>query len=559
MTNLDDSGVGVVLYPQEIEVDYLQKGVWKPGTIAEHLHTVALEWPERPALVSESGTLTFAELDAVTDRRAAGLVELGLPVGGRVLLQLHNRPSTVVAWYALLKAGLVPVCTLPIHRHHEISEIGRQTAAIAHLVPADNPKFDLVEFALAESAGSDRERMIITCEGERGAGTVSFDDLGSEVDPALARQMITSIQEAMGPQSVAAYQLSGGTTGIPKVIPCLQASYWTYATDFAAAREWTCETRVSYAGPIVHNAGIVIGLHGPHSVGAALVLGSPTLDSLFWTLTDGRATDAFVGPFAYEAVHDRRMGDAKHLKRALFSGTKVSEDHFRALEARGIWAGQVFGMGEGLCATTPVNYPRSARLAGVGVPISEFDEIRIFYPGTEDEVGPEEVGELCARGPYTIRGYLNAPDHNRDAFTADGFYRSGDLVCERIIDGVRCLTIEGRIKDMISRGGEKISTAEVELLLMSHPDIDEAVLVPVPDVRLGERACAFLTGPAGEVSLEEVRRHLDSLGVAKYKWPEHLVWLDALPRASEIGKIDRRLLRRQAAESVVTGATSAGG
>ncbi|GAF46436.1 AMP-binding protein [Rhodococcus wratislaviensis] len=558
MTHLDDSGVGAVLYPPEIEADYLRRGVWKPGTIAEHLHAAALQWPERPALVSESETLTFAGLDQLTDRRASGLVELGLPVGGRVLLQLHNRPSTVVAWYSLLKAGLVPVCTLPLHRHHEISEIGRQTAAIAHLVPADNPKFDLVEFARSESAGSDRERVIITCEGDRGAGTVSFDSLGSEVDPAHARRTIASIQEAMGPQSVAAYQLSGGTTGTPKVIPCLQASYWTYATEFASAREWTCETRVSYAGPIVHNAGIVIGLHGPHSVGAALVLGSPTLDSLLWTLTHGRATDAFIGPFAYDAVHDPRMGDAKSLKCALFSGTKVPEAHFSALEARGIWAGQVFGMGEGLCATTPLDYPRSARLAGVGIPISESDEIRIYYPGTEDEVPPEEVGELCARGPYTIRGYLNAPDHNRDAFTADGFYRSGDLVCERIVDGVRCLTIEGRIKDMISRGGEKISTAEVELLLMSHPEIDEAVLVPVPDDRLGERACAFLTGPAAEVSLEEVRRHLDSLGVAKYKWPEHLIWLDALPRSSQIGKIDRRVLREQATTSVATGVTPTG-
>ena len=555
----DDSGVGIVPYPQEIEAHYLRKGVWKPGTIAEHLHKISLKWPERPALVSESGTLTFGELDEITDRRAAGLVELGLAAGGRVLLQLHNRPSTVVAWYSLLKAGLVPVCTLPIHRHHEISEIGRQTAAIAHLVPADNPKFDLVEFAQAEAASSGNERVIITCEGEREAGTISFDSLGSDVDPSAARRTIASIQEAMCPQSVAAYQLSGGTTGIPKVIPCLQASYWSYATEFASAREWTCETRVSYAGPIVHNAGIVIGLHGPHSVGAALVLGSPTLDSLLWTLTDGRATDAFIGPFAYDAVHNPRMEDAENLKCAFFSGIKVPESHFDALESRGIWAGQVFGMGEGLCATTPLAYPRSARLAGVGVPISEFDEIRIYYPGTEDEVNPEEVGELCARGPYTIRGYLNAPDHNHTAFTADGFYRSGDLVCERVIDGVRCLTIEGRIKDMISRGGEKISTAEVELLLMSHPDIDEAVLVPVPDVRLGERACAFLAGSAGEVSLEEVRRHLDSLGVAKYKWPEHLVWLAALPRASEIGKIDRRLLRQQAAESVLTGSTSTGG
>jgi 2,3-dihydroxybenzoate-AMP ligase len=547
MTITNDSSVGVVAYPPEVEADYLRRSAWKPGTIADHLHQSAQNWPERPALVSEDGILTFAELDGLTDRRALGLVDLGLPVGGRVLLQLHNRLSTVVAWYALLKAGLVPVCTLPLHRHHEISEIARQTRPVAHLVPAHDAKFDLVEFARGEAEDSGDGRVVITCDGDRGDGTVDFDQLGADVNASRARATVAAIQDQMGPQSVAVFQLSGGTTGIPKVIPCLQAGYWAYATATAAVMRWTPEDRVAYIGPLVHNAGIVIGLHGPHSVGAALVLGSPDIDSLFWTLDEGQATDVALGPFAYEAVHHPRMADATQLARVLFAGKKVAERHFEALEARGIWAGQIFGMGEGLCAITPLDYPRAARLGGVGVPISEADEIRIYHPGTEEEVERGKVGELCARGPYTVRGYLAAPEHNLAAFTSDGFYRSGDLFADRIIDGVRCLTVEGRIKDMISRGGEKISTAEVEVLLCSHPGITEAAVVPVPDARLGERACAFVSGPPGfEVNLEEVCRHLDSRGVAKYKWPELLVWLDEMPRASEVGKIDRRTLRHRA-------------
>jgi 2,3-dihydroxybenzoate-AMP ligase len=547
----NDAGDGVVPYPPDFEADYLQRGAWRPGTIADHLRTTALEWPDRPALICAEGVMTFKELDALSDRRAAGLSDLGLPIGGRVLLQLHNRLSTVVVWYSLLKAGLVPVCTLPLHRHHEISEIARQTRPVAHFVPAHDDRFDLVEFALGEVESSGAERTIITCDGEAGTGTLAFDQLGESFEPDRARAMVGAVQSQLGPQSVVAYQLSGGTTGIPKVIPCLQASYWSYAANFATAMQWNEDNRIAYIGPMVHNAGIVIGLHAPHSVGAALVLGAPDLNSLFWTLTEGEATDVNLGPFAYEAVHDPRMAGASNLARVTFSGKKVPARHFNALEALGIWGGQVFGMGEGLCTTTPLDYPRAARLAGVGVPISASDEIRVYVPNTEDEVAPGEIGELCARGPYTIRGYLDAPEHNRAAFTADGFYRSGDLVAYGIVDGVRCLTVEGRIKDMISRGGEKISTAEVELLLMSHPHINEAALVAMPDERLGERACAFVSGaPGNEVNIDDVRHHLDSLGVAKYKWPERVVWLDEMPRSSQVGKIDRRSLRHQA-ESLV--------
>lgn len=553
MTYLNDSADGVVTYPPEVEADYMRRGAWRSGTIAGHLHNSATTWPDRPALICQEGVLTYAELDALTDRRAAGLLALGLPVGGRVLLQLHNRMSMVVAWYALLKAGLIPVCTLPLHRHHEISEIAQQTRPVAHFVPAHDSKFDLVDFARREAAEAGSDRLVVTCDGEGGRGTLAFDVIGDDVDPQQARRLVEDVQRRLGPQAVAVFQLSGGTTGIPKVIPCLQAGYWAYGTDTAAAMEWTAEDRVAYFGPLVHNAGIVIGLHGPHSVGAALVLGTPDLDSLFWCLDEGQATDVALGPFAYEAVHHPKMATATQLKRVLFAGKKVAERHFEALEARGIWAGQIFGMGEGLCAITPLSYPRAARLAGVGVPISEADEIRIYRPGTEEEVEPGHVGELCAKGPYTLMGYLDAPEHNRVAFTSDGFYRTGDLFADRVVDGVRCLTVEGRIKDMISRGGEKISTAEVEVLLCSHPRITEAVLVPVPDDRLGERACAFVSGvPGDEVDLAEVSSFLNSRGVAKYKWPELLYWLDEMPRASEVGKIDRASLRRRA-EGLATG------
>jgi 2,3-dihydroxybenzoate-AMP ligase len=542
---------GVVRYPDDVAAEYLRKGIWQDGTIAEHFHSVALRYPDRVALVCGEDSLTFAELDELSDRRAAGLVGLGLGIGARVLLQVHNTTSTVVAWYALLKAGLIPVCTLALHRQHEIAEIGRQTTPAAHLVAADNPGFDLAAFAKEEAARSGGDRLILTCDGQAADGCVDLDSLGDDVEPSGARALVERVQARLGPQSVVAFQLSGGTSGVPKVIPCLQAGYWTYSSQFARAMGWGPEHRVAYIAPVVHNAGIIIGLQAPHSVGATAVLGTPHLDSLFWALTQHAATDVLLGPFAYDAVFDARMESATALERVLFSGKKVSERHFAALEQRGIWAGQVFGMGEGLCMTTPLDYPRAARLAGVGIPISEADEVRIYHPGTEVEVPAGEVGEMCTRGPYTLRGYLAAPEHNETAFTSDGFYRTGDLMADRTFEGARSLTVEGRIKDMISRGGVKISTAEVEVLLVAHEAVAEAAVVPMPDPRLGERACAFLVGAAGRrIELADIQKHLESLGVAKYKWPERIIWLDEMPRASQVGKIDRLVLRKTAADAL---------
>jgi non-ribosomal peptide synthetase component E (peptide arylation enzyme) len=540
------SDTKVVRYPPEVEARYVREGLWEPVTIAQHLHAIAQRHPHRDAVVCGSDRLTFAELDRVTDLRAAGLNRLGLAPGGAVLLQVHNTLHTVVAWYALLKAGLIPVCTLPLHRGHEISEIARQTNPVAHLVAAADPRFDLVAFAFEQAEGT--QRTVLVSDGPAtDPRAVELDRLGDDIDPAEARRLVEGVQAGLEMQSPVAFQLSGGTTGVPKVIPCLQAPYWLYGVSLARAMGWGPGDRIAFLMPIVHNAGVIIGLQGPHSVGATLVLGTPDANAAIELVARHGATDILLGPFAYDVALDDGLAAAPTLRRVLFSGKKVPRRHVDVLESRGVWAGQIFGMSEGLCLTTPLDHPLDARAGSVGVPISDADEIRLYEPGTEEEVAPGEVGELCTRGPYTLRGYYDAAEHNRRAFTADGFYRTGDLMAERVIGGARCYTVEGRIKHMISRGGEKINTEEVELLLASHPVVADAALVAMPDPRLGERACAFVvTRDGAPLDLAAVRVHLERLEVAKYKWPERLVVLAEMPRVSQVGKIDRRRLRELA-------------
>ncbi|AGP52020.1 AMP-binding protein [Streptomyces rapamycinicus] len=545
MTLAPDTPDKLVRYSIEAEARYVREGLWRSPSIAEHLHSIAQEHGDRDAVVCGDIRLTFAELDRITDQRAAGLHRLGLSPGGAVLLQVHNTTNTVIAWYALLKAGLLPVCTLPLHRGHEIGEIARQTRPVAHLVAARDPRFDLVRFAFAQAAAAGVERTVLVSDGPADdPRAVELDRLGDDIDSAEARRVVEGIQAGLGMQSLAVFQLSGGTTGVPKVIPCLQAPYWHYGASLARALGWGPGDRIAFLMPIAHNAGIIIGLQGPHSVGATLVLGVPDASTALDLVVQNGATDVLLGPFLFDLAMDPGLAAATTLRRVLFSGKKVPHRHMAVLDAQGIWAGQIFGMSEGLCLTTPLDFPLEARAASVGVPISPADEIRLYEPGTEKEVAPGEVGELCARGPYTLCGYYDAAEHNRRAFTSDGLYRTGDLMAERTIAGVRCYTVEGRIKDMISRGGEKINTEEIELLLSSHDAVVEAALVAMPDARLGERACAFVVTRNGlEIDLAEVQAHFERLEVAKYKWPERIVVLPEMPRISQVGKVDRRRLR----------------
>lgn len=539
-------------FPEAAIRRYLAAGAWTDRTIGEQLHATARRFPDRTAVVALDGRLSYAELDARTDQIAVGLRELGLRPGDPVLFQVNNRLHTVLAWYGVLKAGLVPVATLAQHRRHEIDQISRRTEAVAHLVDATpGAKFDLSAFAADCATGHPTLRHLLTIGAPAPtAGRTRLEDLGAGVEAGTARDAVRAIQAALYPTDVAVFQLSGGTTDVPKVIPRRHAEYWYNSLAYARGFGLTEHSRVAHILPIVHNAGIVCGIQAAHSVGACLLLGVPDVTESFPFLVTERVTHILVGHAHFQAIGETGIATlAGSLEKILLSGTKVSSELFDTIERHGIWSGQNFGMGEGFFALTPPDAPRDARRDSVGVALSELDEFRILEPGGERELPDGETGELCCRGPYTIPGYLDSGGHNAIAFTSDGFYRTGDLASVVTFDGRRYLSIDGRLKDVISRGGEKVNAEEVEGLLMRHPAITEAAVVAMPDPRLGERACAFVVARDEPVTLDDIREHLSALGVAKFKWPERLERVDRLPR-SNVGKVDKRSLRKVAAALV---------
>lgn len=544
-----ESSPSLVPYPAEFVARYRRAGLWRDETIPQALRRIATIRPEALALVTDGLRWTYRDLVDRSDNVAAGLLAMGLQPGDAVLLQITNTAHAISAFYGMLRAGLLPVCTLAIHRRHEMATLAELTGAVAHLVQADLHNFDLVAFSNELRGEHPRMRTLLTIGAAPAAGPgVRIEALEIRGRSQQETTRLDHIETSADLAAPAVLQLSGGTTGTPKLIPRLHPEYWYNGAATAARWNLTPDDRLAFALPIVHNAGIANALLASHSVGAALVLGVPAAHKLLPLMAAERATWLMSPPGVMRDYLDDERFDAAfaQVRTCALTAAPVPRPLFDELEGRGVHTVQAFGMTEGLFLFTPHDASPDARAGSVGVPISEHDEVRLLEPDTEQEVAPGQTGELAVRGPYTIRGYLGESQRNKDAFTSDGFYRSGDLAVLTAIDHTATYVIAGRIKDLINRGGEKINAEEIENLLSAHEAIADAALVAVPDDRLGERAACFVALTAGHHSLTlgDVCAFLADLGVAKYKWPEQLVVVDALPR-TEIGKIKKRQLREQ--------------
>ena len=530
----------LVGYPPEVVAGYRQRGLWGDLTIGDELRAVARRHASREAVVTPERRLTYSELDSETDAVARRLHGLGLRAGDAVILQFGNTAESLVAFYGLIKLGAIPVCTLVPFGHHEIDTIAGIVEARAHLVQADLADRDLVAFAREVKEVVPTMELTLTIRGSAPGA--------ERIDGVQTMASAPSFSGPGAPDDVAVFQVSGGTTATPKVIPRLHAEYWYSARATAARFGYAPGDRIGYFLPLVHNAGIHTGLFAAHSVGATLVLGPTWQPDLVLDLIElERVTHLNTLTTLIPTVcdHPAFPAAAVTLKRLSLAVPAVPPELFDRITGLGLQVCQFYGMSEGFSCSMPTDAPVQMRRETVGYPLSPEDEFTIRDPDTGAEVAPGATGELCVRGPYTIRGFYGAVEHNARAFTDDGFYRTGDLVSSVEIDGHPCFRIEGRHKDLISRGGEKINANEIEELLVQLPQVREAALVAMLDPRLGERPCAFVvTAPEDPPLLSDVRAFLAERGVAKFKWPERIEAIDALP-LTPVGKVAKAKLREE--------------
>ncbi|MGW4070508.1 (2,3-dihydroxybenzoyl)adenylate synthase [Nocardia grenadensis] len=522
---------GYVSFPAALADAYRAAGYWSGTTLGDLLRDTAQRQPGRPALLGEH-PLTYAELDAAADRMAYGFGALGITAGDRVVVQLPNTEEFAVVLFGLLRAGAIPVLALPAHRRAEIEHLARLSEAVAYLIADRHGDFDYRELATTVSAAVESIRHVLVL-GAPGP----FTDLMS-----IARD--TGTLPASEPSDIALMLVSGGTTGLPKLIARTHDDYVYNAT--ASARVCGLGENDVYLAvlPAAHNFPMACpGILGTVATGGALAFAADASPEHAFAAIEryGVTVTAVVPPLAqlWTAAVEWEDADISTLRLLQVGGAKLAEVNARAVApALNVTLQQVFGMAEGLLNFTRLDDDPDLICTTQGRPLCPADEIRIVDENGV-EVAPGAEGELLTRGPYTLRGYYRAPEHNARTFTPDGYYRSGDLV-RQLPSGH--LVVSGRIKDVINRGGENISCDELEEHLLAHPAVQHAAAFGLPDSGLGEKVCAVLVITETMPTLAEIKQFLTDRGLATYKLPDTLRQADSLPMTA-VGKIDKNALR----------------
>lgn len=542
---------GVVPFPPEFAARYRAKGYWRDRPLCDEFADVWRKFADRVALIDGNRRYSYADIDRITDNLALNLLELGLKPTDRVVPTLPNVAEFVFLYFALQKIGAIPIAALVTHRYSEINQFVGIAQATACIYPEriGDFAFGPVIKRIADENPCLKLRLVL---GRPGAGEVSLIEL-IEKPAKTPKSRLAGI--ALDPTDPCIFQLSGGTTGIPKLIPRTHNDY-AYNSKAAAA---VCEVGVAsvllLALPIAHNLPLACpGIQGFFFNGGSVVL-SPTArpEDIFPLMEKHRITHIKVVP----ALLIRLINSAEVRQydtasvRYIQSGGQRLQPEVR-LKTRELiptaFVQENFGMSEGMLFFVRRGDPDDVRLETVGRPISPDDEVRLL-DDDDNEVAVGDVGELCARGPYTLRGYYGAAEHNKKAFTSDGFYRSGDLMRQHPSGNYM---VEGRKKDLINRGGEKISAEEIENLILQHPAVQNVACIPVPDSNLGERMCACVIAQKGRnLTLDELVKFLAAKEIAKFKLPERLQLMTEFP-LSTFGKVSKKALAEMISNPAAT-------
>ncbi|MBS7707769.1 AMP-binding protein [Chelatococcus asaccharovorans] len=531
---------GVVYADPERLRRYVEAGALPLESLATAFRRSFARHAARIALYTPEGDVTYAELDEISDRFGAALIGLGIKPQERALFQSGNCRELLFAFIGCLKAGVIPVCTLASHREHEIGYLGCHADARIHIVQGDDPKADLPAFALKMTAEIPTMRHVIVLRGRRD-GCLSFDDLLAATDPKAARRTVEAIEH--DPFQVCVFQLSGGTTGVPKIIPRMSNDYLLNMLLTAQTLGYTAEDVMFMPMPMIHNACMVC-FWGPTLLSGAAFAIPAEMTPEAWGDILRRARPTWLGLIRpllprLETMLDRGLATLDRV-RAVWS-----PDAARVFRTKfGLPSHSMFGMTEGVNMYTHLDDPEEVIDWGVGRPMSAFDEVRLVRAGTDEEVEDDEPGELVCRGPYTFAGYYNAPDRNAQCVDAQGFYRSGDLLIRRRIDGETYYAFSGRNKDLVNRGHEKVNAEELETAVVAHPAVLQCAVIGMPDATLGERICVYIVPRERQQAptVAELGSFLESQGLAKFKWPERVETIEALP-VTRVGKLDKAILR----------------
>jgi 2,3-dihydroxybenzoate-AMP ligase/mycobactin salicyl-AMP ligase len=530
--------------PEDVQ-KYSKNKWWLGFTMGDILDRTTDVFPNKEALVDDRVRLTYSELRKRVDRLALGLMNLGIEKGDTVLLQLPNWAEYVYSYFALQKIGSIPVILISGYMELEVKHLCRLTEAKAWIVPDLYRNIDYLSFTGEVKKNNPQLKQIISVRAGRECKefTASLESLMErEVAPADYDHLRRRRPKAT---DVAHILPSGGTTGLPKGIPRTHNDYLCNVEYLHKVGEMDSDDICLIVVPVGHNLA-VLNVVGSLFFGYKLVLLDSTrpLD-ICSMIQKERITYMPTVPSLIKRMLDfEKMADYKlsSLKKISAGGEPSPPELVRSVWQKLGWKYiNEFGMSEGLLCRTRFDDNLEAICNTVGKPCCPYEQVKMIDREGR-ELPPNMDGELTTKGPGIFAGYLKNPEENRKTFTADGFFRTGDLAR---IDSSRNMNIRitGRIKDIIIRGGENISPAQVEELLCSHPSITDAAVIGMPDIALGEKVCAYIKLAEGvKLDPEGIKSFMEGKGASKLLIPERFEFVNALPM-TEAGKHDKKALR----------------
>ena len=532
---------GVVYPPSARLAHFVENNVLPVRSLAEAMRESMKANAERLALAGSQGDVTYAELDEITDRLAVGFLRLGAKPLDRVMFQLSNCNEVIYAVLACLKAQLIPVCTLASHREQEIGYLARHSSARLHVIGGTDPKFDELGFARSMRKEVPSLETIVQARGEGRPDAPSFAELIKPITAAEARQLIDQLR--YDPFQVVFFQLSGGTTGVPKIIPHFSNASLLTMQVTADWYDYRVGDRIFNPLPMLHNLNMTC-FYGPSILRGATFIVAPNVasETLVSAYKQYKPTWSYLSGPLIARIEGALNDGTIDFKAARGVISPNNAPGLRAMLGAPVYL--QYGMTEGTLTGTHEGDPDEAIDFTVGKPFTPWNRVRIMRPGTEEAIENDEMGESVVDGPFTTPGYFDAEQRNREAFTSDGAYRCGDLIQRRFIDGVAYFVFCGRIKDVVDRGGEKISSEEVEQACNAHPSISGTAVIGMPDAVYGERVCAFIIPRDNRTAptVSELGEFLKVRGLAKFKWPEHIEAVSEFP-TTKSGKVTKAELR----------------
>ncbi|HDQ3599469.1 TPA: medium-chain fatty-acid--CoA ligase [Escherichia coli] len=519
---------------------YRQQGLWGDASLADYWQQTARAMPDKIAVVDNHGaSYTYSALDHAASCLANWMLTKGIESGDRIAFQLPGWCEFTVIYLAYLKIGAVSVPLLPSWREAELVWVLNKCQAKMFFAPTLFKQTRPVDLILPLQNQLPQLQQIVGVDKLAPAtSSLSLSQIIADNTP------LTTAITVHGDE-LAAVLFTSGTEGLPKGVMLTHNNILASERAYCARLNLTWQDVFMMPAPLGHATGFLHGVTAPFLIGARSVLLDIFTPAACLALLEQQRCTCMLGatPFVYDLLNllEKQPADLSALRFLLCGGTTIPKKVARECQQRGIKLLSVYGSTESSPhAVVNLNDPlprfmHTDGYAAAGVEIKVVDDARKTLP-------PGCEGEEASRGPNVFMGYFDEPELTARALDEEGWYYSGDL-CR--MDEAGYIKITGRKKDIIVRGGENISSREVEDILLQHPKIHDACVVAMPDERLGERSCAYvvLKAPHHSLSLEEVVAFFSRKRVAKYKYPEHIVVIEKLPRTAS-GKIQKFLLRK---------------